>query len=145
MNWYELTKKYNNLKYKAGSLNVEQGLDCLTLLFSFYEDMGIDLSKLKKSYFSVDGKKYTIKNYTKLEPDVNKRNKIFKAFLSKFFKKVKDLKKGDLVLFEFMNHEIHGISAGKNLLLCAIEGYGVRNIKIKKSGIQEVYRWQSCL
>jgi cell wall-associated NlpC family hydrolase len=142
MGWYDLTKKYNNLEYKKGSQNLNEGLDCLTLLFSFYADMGIDLTKLKNMKWEYKKKIYTIDNYTQVEPSTNKRNKIFKAFLKQFFKAADTPKKGDLILFKFRSVEATGIYMGKSIMMCALEDLGIRNIKIKNSLIEKVYTWQ---
>ena len=140
MNWYNITKKYNNIEYKNGSWDIDKGLDCFTLIMLFMEDIGRDITKFKEMTFKYEGKNITSFNYHELLGDSVERNKVFKSFILDNFTKTDKLEKGNIVLYNIKGSDVVGIYMGSSLVLVAFEDVGIRNIKINTKLIVEVYK-----
>ena len=139
--WYEITKEFHNIEYKKGSLDIEKGLDCFSMLLKFWESMEKDVSRFKKMTWDYYGKKVTIKNYSKIIKGIDQGRTAFKLFVEENLTKTDKLKKGCVIFCGAINNiELVGIYLGNGHMLGAFEEYGVRNIKINPKTIMEIYR-----
>lgn len=140
MNWYEITKKYNNnINYKNGSWDIEEGLDCLTLMLSFFQDMGKDISELLKITFIYKGKEMNAYNYKDILGDTKERNEAFTYFLKHNFVKIDKIEKGCIIFYK--STELVGIYLGSDKILTVFEEYGLKIIKVRPNSIKEMYKW----
>lgn len=143
INWYQLTKKYNNVPYKLGSWDREEGLDCLSLFICVLEDMGFNIDILKKKFvLEYRGKKIDYKNYSteiKTKPEM-----IFCLieFVKKVGRKVDKMVKGDVVIFESDKETIVALYTGQGSFLTSFEVLGSRVVRPRDYKILEIYRWQ---
>jgi len=142
INWYELTKKFNNVDYKLGSLNIEDGLDCATAMFRFLEGMGYDISKWNNDdwYFEFDNKKINRNNYsTELKPE--QHTQALYTIINKDFIKTDKLEKGCVCITNLVNNYCICIYLGFNNFLIVTKENGLRIIKLPKKNIKEIYKY----
>lgn len=104
------TSKYLNLKYKFNGRTLEEGVDCLGLLFLIYQDQGWDIvtdsfefdgKPIEKNWFELDKfrfYRYLLKNWKK-EPDISK------------------LEEGDILLWQINGESHSAIYLGYNRFL----------------------------
>lgn len=142
-NWYELTKRYNNVDYKAGSWDINEGLDCLSLIILFLEDMGFDVEKYKNGEhtFKYGDKEFNANNYAEILDNRKDATKALFSFIKSKFVKVDKTKKGDVVILSTSNDITVGIYTGQQTVLTSVEGYGCKVIKIKNFDVLGAYRW----
>ena len=138
--WYEITKKYNKIEYKKGSLDFQNGLDCFSMFLTFWQEMGKDVSKIRNMTWDYYGKKVTIKNYSEIIKGVDQGRTAFKLFIQENLKKTDKLKKGCIIFCgKKFKIELVGLYLGNGHLLGAFEDYGIKNIKINTKTIMEIY------
>jgi hypothetical protein len=144
MSWYEITKKYNNVKYKLGGSNLNEGIDCLNMILLFLKDIGKDVDDCLNGNktFIFKGKTLNINNYLEELESEEELHNAFNEFIKQNFTKVNKMKKGDICRYEFKNMLGTGIYIGKDSLMCNFRDCGVKNIKIKNMKIAEIYRCQ---
>jgi len=140
MNWYEITKKYHNIEYMKGSLDINAGLDCFSMLLSFWESMGRNTILIKNMTWDYYGKKVTVDNYSKIIKGIDQGRTAFKLFVEENLTKTDKLEKGNVVFCGAINNiELVGIYLGGNRILGAFEKYGIKSIKINRKSIMEIY------
>jgi len=140
--WYELTKKFNKVDYKLGSLNVEDGgLDCMTAMFRFLEGMGYDISKWNNDdyYFDFNNKKINKNNYsTEIEPEQHAH--ALYEFIKKEFVRTDKLEKGCICITSFINNYYVCMYLGLNNFLIITQEKGSKIIKLTSKHIKEIYK-----
>jgi cell wall-associated NlpC family hydrolase len=143
INWYQLTKKYNNIPYKLGGWTREEGLDCLSLFICVLEDMGFNIESLRKDFIlEYKGKKIDSNNYsTELKTKAELMYCLIK-FVQKVGRQVNKMVKGDVVIFESANETIVALYTGQGSFLTSFELLGSRIVRPRDYKIMEIYRWQ---
>lgn len=128
MNWLNITKKFNNIKFKAGSWDPNEGLDCLSTLILFMKEIGKNVSKYEngEEKFEYDGKLFTKYNYADIFNNEKKIFEAMKVFVNKNCIKVKRAIKGDIIIFNIYDNDMFGIYLGQGLSLVVFEESGVK-------------------
>ena len=141
--WYKITDKYNGVKYKQGSWDIKEGLDCISMIVLFMKDMDKDVGGLidGSEGFEYNGNKLTATTFLDYLKDKDEINKALKLFIQDQCVTVNRMIKGDIVFFKFKNDIAVGIYLGQGVVMCCFETYGIKKIKIRNFTVQEIYRW----
>ena len=135
----EITSKYVGAPYKLGGWSVEEGFDCVSLIATIGEDIGL---KMPKSFGDYDRSSYVeIWNKKPLEA-----KKLMLRFIASLGKEIESNFSSAWDLLVIMNRKdplsfIVGINAGNGLVLSAFTDIGVNLVSLKSAGIRKVYRW----
>ena len=141
--WYKITDKYNGVKYKQGSWDIKEGLDCISMIVLFMKDLGHNVDKLIAGTEGFRYKNNILTSKTFLDY-VSSRDEIsdaLKLFIQEHCKKVNKLSKGDIVYFKYIKDIVVGIYLGGGIAMCSFETYGIKKIKIRNFSVMEIYRW----
>jgi len=143
MSWYEITEKYNAIKYKQGSWDIDEGLDCISMIVLFMKDIGKDVDDLidGSKGFEYKGNILTATTFLDYVNDKVEINKALKLFIKQHCNKVDRMKKGDIVFFNYRKDILLGVYLGAGLVMCCFETYGIKKIKLRTFNIMEIYRW----
>jgi len=141
--WYKITEKYNAIKYKQGSWDIDEGLDCISMIVLFMKDIGksVDDWITGSKAFEYKGNHLTATTFLDYLSDKNEITKALKSFLKYTCKKVDRMSKGDIVFFNYRKDILFGIYLGGGLVMCSFETYGIKKIKLRNFDIMEIYRW----
>lgn len=144
MNWYDITKKYNNIGYKLGSIDLEEGLDCSTLMLSVWTDLGYDTSKIYSGEYKLKfkDKELDILNYMNEIKEHDELLELLIEFIKDVCVKKDRAKKGDIIVIKFKEYDYIGIYCGQNKYLTAVVDLGCRIYKLNNETIKEVYSWE---
>ena len=114
----ELIQKYRGIPYKLGSIDPEEGLDCLSFIWSFYRDMG----KVLPTFFMGVDKE----TYAKVwEEDREEAKRLFIAYLRANLEEVEAYKQGDILVVEQGEKFIVGIYVQMGNILYADPRVGI--------------------
>ena len=141
--WYKITDKYNGVKYKQGSWDIKEGLDCISMIVLFMKDMDKDVGGLidGSEGFEYNGNKLTATTFLDYLNSVDEINEALKLFIQDQCVKVERAVKGDILYFKYRKEDMLGIYLGNGLIMCCFETYGVKKIKLRNFKITEIYRW----
>jgi len=142
MTWFETTNKFNKVPYNLGSLNYNDGLDCMTCMFRFLEDLGYDISKWDNDdyCFEYKGKKLNRNNYiTELKTEEELRD-AYLCFIRQEFKRTNELKRGYICVVEVIHQLAITVYLGFGRFLYITKTRGSEIIKLPPSNIKEIYK-----
>ncbi len=143
MSWYKITEKYNNIKYKQGGWNPDEGLDCISMIVLFMNDIGKDVGGLidGSEGFEYKGNHLTATTFLDYLDDKDEINKALKLFIQEQCSKVDRATKGDIVFFKYQKDILVGVYLGSGLVMCSFETYGIKKLKLRNFTVTEIYRW----
>jgi len=135
----KVTSKYVGAPYKLGGWSVEEGFDCISLIVTIGEDIGLEMPK------NFGG--YDRSNYMKIwmeEP--SKAKELMLEFVASLGREIKPNFSSAWDLLVIVNKKsptsfVVGINAGNGLILSAFTDIGVDLIPSKSVEIRRAYRW----
>lgn len=138
--WSTLTKKYCNVPYKLGSYDINQGLDCLSLIHNFSNEIGKEVD-FKNPDFKIE---YKENQFNVAEGiDICKSNEELgeaaMLFIKKMFTKIERLKKGCICISEIWNMKFTSIYVGNGKHLMMFDKIGTRILPVTEEHILEIY------
>lgn len=141
--WLELSKKYLNVKYKLGSFNIDEGLDCLSFLILFYKDIGKDVIKLQEKFHHLEykGRKITFNNYHTELKNWKEHIECFKLLLDTHFTKKEYFEKGDILIMKEKDEISISIYAGNSKVFIVSKEYGIYPQKLLLNNIIRIYNF----
>lgn len=133
----EITGKYIGCDYTPYGKTVEEGFDCLSLMFKFMDEYKIEHSG------SIKG--WNLTNYYDLwNEDRDKAIEIWTEYLQKYSKEIdiKDIKPGDFILLKNnkTNELFYSIFAGNDKIIAVHPQGGVIIISLRKFKILRVFQ-----
>jgi len=121
------------IPYKLGSFDPNEGLDCLSFIWTFFNDTG---RKMPEEFEGLTCATY---------PELWKKDKIeakrtFIRFLSSNLTEIDKHRSlpGDVLV---CNDGVIGINAGNGHIVTVIEDQGVKVLKLSNLRVKRVFRW----
>lgn len=143
--WYDITKKYNRVKYKQGGWNIKEGLDCISMILLLFKEIGMNVDDYieGKKGFVYNGNLLTANNFLDYLSNPDEINVVLRLFIQEICVKVNKMQKGDVCFFKYKNViPAAGLYLGQGTVMCSFAKLGIKNLKLRNFEITEIYRCQ---
>lgn len=144
VDWLYITEKYSNTRYKLGSWNRHRGLDCLSLMVLFLDEIHGDIKDKffeDEYFFEYQGKKINKDNYYKIFKTEKNIIECLNEFVRQTFKKINKLERGCVILNSYKDDLFPFIYIGRGKIVMMNPVYGFNLVNVSQKNIKGIYKW----